>query len=238
MNIITKAPIEVMSNCSGYSGCNGCPNASSSAEGDYSACNGCSHADAGAGKTGRESGSKSAARQQKRAARKAERQERRAARRAKRGARPLKQIVDKGKKWFRDTLHPIRKKEDGTYEKTMADGSTRPVPQEMLAKVKVTGAPEGTPPVLIDKSDVVGKIPKAVMESGVAKAVADYVEKEVTAVTGDDGNIEYYKNSDTEDAAAPAEGTGMSMTTKVLIGVGIAAAIFGGIYLYKKSKKA
>lgn len=164
-------------------------------------------------------------RQEKRAERKEDRVVRRAERRAKRGSRPLKTYTKNGKQWFKDHLPKVRKKADGSFEKVNNDGTITPV-KDVLKLPKTD--------VLIDKLDANTKNVVTEIIGGVPQAVVDYSANEVTAIDGDTGGVEYYKNEDLEEV-------GMSKQTKTLLivgGVVVGLAILGFvIYKYKKGKK-
>ncbi len=177
-------------------------------------------------KTGIFSKEKKEERKENRAERQKDRSVRRAERRAKRGARPLKTYTKNGKQWFKDHLPKVRKKSDGSFEKVNKDGTTTPVAE--VVKIPKTD-------ILVDKLDTNAKEVVAEIIGGVPEAVVQYSENEVTAVDGDTGGVEYYKNSDVEEAG------GMSKKTKTILIVGgvlVGLAILGFvIYKYKKGKK-
>ncbi len=228
MRIITEAPIEVKS------GCGGCHSNADAAAGDPTGRD-----SSKVGKQGFFSKTKRDQRKDKREDRREVRQEKRAARRAKKGARPLKAFFQGQKKLFKDLLHPIKKNADGTYSKTLADGSTVSVDPKNLAQLdpkKFPGLKVGSDgKLLFDKIDLGGRTPTAFMEDGVARVATILQQGQTTEVKNDDGAIETYKTEDTEDAETPAKEEGMSTTTKVIIGV-VAAAVIGGL-IYMSRKK-
>lgn len=230
MKIITESPIEVKYGCD----CN-------HSNADATAGDPTGRDSSKVGKQGFFSKQKREQRKDKRADRREVRQEKRAARRAKKGARPLKAFMQGQKKLFKDLLHPITKNADGTYSKTLADGSNVTVDPKNLAQLdpsKFPGLKAGVDgKLLFDKLDLGGRKPSAIMDDGIARVATILQQNETTEVPGADGKIEVYKTEDTEDEGAPEKTEGMSTTTKVLIGVGAAVLIGGLIYMATRPKK-
>lgn len=225
MNIITDAPIEVKSNCCGHS------------YADAKAGDPTGRDSSKVGKQGFFSKTKRDQRQDKREDRREVRQN---ARRAKKGARPLKAFFQGQKKLFKDLLHPIKKNADGTFSKTLADGSTVSVDTKNLVQLdpsKFPGLKTGADgKLLFDRVDLNGRKPTAIMEDGVARVATIIQQGQTTEVADASGNIEVYKTEDTEDAGAEEKKVeGMSTTTKIVIGV-VAAAVIGGL-IYMSRKK-
>lgn len=176
-------------------------------------------------KTGLFSKEKKAERKENRAERKQDRSVRRAERRAKRGARPLKTYTKNGKQWFKDHLPKVRKKSDGSFEKVNKDGTTTPVAD--VVKIPKTD-------ILVDKLDANAKQVVTEIIGGLPQAVVQYSQNEVTAVDGD-GGVEYYKNSDVEEAGGMSKGVKTALIVgSVLVGLAIIGFV---IYKYKKGKK-
>lgn len=232
MRIITDAPIEVKSGCGG---CHSNADAATTAKIDPTGRD-----SSKVGKQGYFSKAKREQRHEKRDEKREERQEKRAARRAKKGARPLKSFFQGQKKLFHDLLHPITKNADGTYSKTLADGSTVPVDTKNLSQLdpkKFPGLKTGSDgKLLFDKLDLGGRTPSAIMDDGVARVATIIQQGATTEVAGDDGKIETYKTEDTEEGDEKPEG--MTMTTKVLIGFGVLAVVGGLIYMATRPKKS
>lgn len=227
MRLITESPVEVK-----Y-GCGACQSHADGAEIDPTGRN-----SSKVGKQGFFSKAKREQRKGKREDRREVRQEKRAARRAKKGARPLKPFFQGQKKLFKDLLHPIQKNADGTYSKKLADGTTVPVETKNLAQLdpkKIPGLKVGSDgKLLFDKMDLGGRTPTAVIEDGIARVATVIQQAQTTEVQNDDGTIETYKTEDTEDASNPSKEEGMTTTTKVLIGLGVAGLIAAVIYLSRK----
>lgn len=187
-------------------------------------------------KTGFFSKEKKEERKENRGERQKDRSVRRAERRAKRGARPLKTYTKNGKQWFKDHLPKVRKKSGGGYEKVNKDGTVTPVADKDVVKIPPPpDSPKGTEEILIDKTETNGKKMVAEFVAGIPEVVVDYAQNEVTAVDGDTGGVEYYKNEDIEDAGGMSKGT---KTALIVGGVLVGLAIIGFvIYKYKKGKK-
>ncbi len=156
--------------------------------------------------------------------------EKRAARRAKRNARPL----TKTGQWFHDHLPHVKKKTDGTFSKTLPDGTEKTVPAANVNQLPGTG-------VLVDKTDANGKKLVTDTVAGAPTAATQYAANETVQATAPDGSIQTYKATDTEDGESTDDGTpadgSMSTTTMVLLGVGALVVIGAIVYFVKRGKK-
>lgn len=177
----------------------------------------------------------------RRAERKADRiktREERREKRAKYGARPLNPFTEGGKKFWKDNLPKLRKRADGDFEKTMPDGTRVVVKGKDVTIFPAPANNKNAEPAAIETKDL--KTSAAVVTNVVDGAVQvskKYSENQTEKALDENGVEQVYKKEDVVDANSSEAKKPMSTTTKVLLGIGVAAVLGLGIYFATKKNK-
>lgn len=165
--------------------------------------------------------------------------ERRKNRKAKYGARPLNPFTKGGKQFWKDNLPKLKKKANGNYEKTDANGQKSEIDKKDVTVIPPpANAPKDTPPAVVETKDLQTKAEVVTtVVNGETVVAKNYSENQTEKATDDTGKEQVYKKEDVVDEGSGEDKKPMSNIVKYsLIGGGVLVVGVIGYLIYKSMK--
>ena len=165
--------------------------------------------------------------------------ERRKNRKAKYGARPLNPFTKGGKQFWKDNLPKLKKKANGNYEKTDANGQKSEIDKKDVTIIPPpANAPKDTPPAVVETKDLQTKAEVVTtVVNGETVVAKNYSENQTEKATDDTGKEQVYKKEDVVDEGSGEDKKPMSNIVKYsLIGGGVLVVGVIGYLIYKSMK--